>query len=42
MEYVKRMVGHSVSMDTYRVYEHTVDGDMIAADMLSGVFKGIL
>jgi integrase len=42
-EYVKRMVGHSASMDTYGVYGHAVDGDLIAAaDMLSGIFKGIL
>lgn len=42
-EYVKRMVGHSASMDTYGVYGHAVDGDLIAAaDMLSDVFGGIL
>lgn len=42
-EYVKRMVGHSASMDTYGVYGHAVDGDLIAAaDMLSGIFKSVL
>lgn len=40
---VKRLVGHSRSMDTFGIYGHSVDGqDEQAADTLGGVFSLLL
>ena len=40
---VKRLVGHSRSMDTFGIYGHSVNGqDEQAADTLGGVFSSLL
>ena len=40
---LKHIVGHSVNMDTYRVYAHELEGDrQRAADIVDGVFKKII
>ncbi len=40
---LKRMVGHTKSMDTFGVYGHDVDGQMKrASDLLDGIFNKIL
>lgn len=38
-ELIKRIVGHSESMDTFGIYGHAIDGELVrAANMLDGVF----
>lgn len=40
---MKSVVGHSVSMDTFGVYGHEIDGDRHrAATIIDGVFDQIL
>lgn len=43
LEWMKAVVGHSTSMDTYGIYGHDVDGESKrAAQIIDGVFNGIL
>lgn len=43
LELMKAVVGHSTSMDTYKIYGHEVDGEaQRAAQIMGNVFDGIL
>lgn len=40
---LKRVVGHSESMDTHGVYGHMMDGELLRAlNMMEEVFTGLL